>query len=349
MPGRVIRMLGAVARRLRARRDPPAVVLLYHRVAAPPSDPQLLCVAPERFDAHLAVLAARCRPLSLEALLESMAGGRVPERAVAVTFDDGYADNLESARPLLERHGVPATVYVTSGSIGSREEFWWDELERLLLLPGRLPATLRLAVAGHSLEWSLGTAAELSAAEAMRHCDWTVLDAEVPTPRHRIYRALHRRLRRAPTAIRKEVIRALRDWAGAGDQGRPSHRALDLDGVRELARGGLVSIGAHTQTHPVLASIPREEQRLEIERSRDALAACLGAPPRTFAYPFGGRTDFTPSTAALVRAAGFDAAVTTAAEPAWPDGDRYRVPRFLVRDWDRGTFERRLERFFRGG
>jgi peptidoglycan/xylan/chitin deacetylase (PgdA/CDA1 family) len=145
------------------------------------------------------------------------------------------------------------------------------------------------------------------------------------------------------------VIAALRTWAGEDREGRPSHRALDIDGVRELARGGVVSIGAHTETHPVLASIPREQQRLEIERSRDTLTAGLGAPPRTFAYPFGGRTDFTPRTAALVRAAGFDAAVTTAAEPAWPDGDPYRVPRFLVRDWDRGTFERRLERFFRGG
>jgi peptidoglycan/xylan/chitin deacetylase (PgdA/CDA1 family) len=349
MPGRVFRMLGSVARRLRARREPPAVVLLYHRVAAPPCDPQLLCVAPERFEAHLAVLAARCRPLSLEALLEAMARGRLPERAVAVTFDDGYADNLESAKPLLERHGVPATVYVTTGHTGSREEFWWDELERLLLLPRRLPATLRLAVAGRDYAWSLGRAADLSAAEGERLRDWTVLDAATPTPRHGIYRALHRRLRRASTAAREEVIAALRAWVGVDREGRTSHRALDSEGVRELARGGVVSIGAHTETHPVLASIPPEQQRLEIERSRDTLAAGLGAPPRTFAYPFGGSADFTPATAALVRAAGFDAAVTTAAEPAWPDGDRFRIPRFLVRNWDRRTFEHRLERFFRGG
>ncbi len=349
MLARAFRSIGAVARRLRARWEPAAVVLLYHRVAAPPSDPQLLCVAPDRFEAHLTAIASRWRPLSLDALVAAMDSGRARERTVAITFDDGYADNVVEAKPLLSRHGVPATVFVTTGQIGSREEFWWDELERLLLLPRRLPATLRLRIAGRGHEWALGAAADYSAADFERHRGWTVLDPEDPTPRQRIYRALHRLLRRLPTSEREEALAALRGWANAETEGRVSHRAMDGDGLCDLARGGLVSIGSHTETHPVLAAIPPEEQRREIERSRDVLAAALGARPRTFAYPFGGHADFTPATAALVRAASFDAAVTTAAEPTWPGMDRYRIPRFLVRNWDPGTFERRLERFFRGG
>lgn len=349
MPPDPVQRLRTARRRARARREPPAVVLLYHRVATPPSDPQLLCAAPERFERHMAVLARRYRPLSLAALLEALSAGRVPERAVAVTFDDGYADNLHAARPVLERHGVPATVYVTTGHLDARAEFWWDELERLLLLPGRLPQTLRVTIEGCERSWSLGGAAAWSEADACAHRRWSVLESADPTPRHRAYRALHAALRPLPASAREEALGSIRTQAGVAPAGRETHRALTRGELRALARGGLVEIGAHTVTHPVLAAVSHDSQRAEIEGSRDALAAELGAPPRTFAYPFGGARDFTGSTAALVGEAGFASSVTTAPVPAWPDTDPMRVPRFLVRDWDEAVFERALERFFGGG
>jgi peptidoglycan/xylan/chitin deacetylase (PgdA/CDA1 family) len=81
---------------------------------------------------------------------------------VVVTFDDGYADNLHHAKPLLERYGIPATVFVTSDYIGQEHEFWGDKLERLLLQPGALPQTLQLQVNGTAYQWSLGEAAYFS-------------------------------------------------------------------------------------------------------------------------------------------------------------------------------------------
>jgi peptidoglycan/xylan/chitin deacetylase (PgdA/CDA1 family) len=106
-------------------------ILLYHRVAELERDPQRLAVTPEHFDEHLRVLGATCTPVAyadVPSLLRTPR--RLPERAVAVTFDDGYRDNLHAAKPLLERHGVPATVFVASGYVGSGRAFWWDELER---------------------------------------------------------------------------------------------------------------------------------------------------------------------------------------------------------------------------
>lgn len=103
------------------------LVLLYHRVADLPSDPWSLAVTPRHFAEHLEVLCAMARPVPLREAAE----GRAPRRAVAVTFDDGYSDNLYAARPLLERRGVPATVFVTTGGLDDGRELWWDELERI--------------------------------------------------------------------------------------------------------------------------------------------------------------------------------------------------------------------------
>jgi peptidoglycan/xylan/chitin deacetylase (PgdA/CDA1 family) len=90
-----------------------------------------LSVAPARFAEHLQVIVRMLRPVRLRAAAASLRTGRVPRRAVVVTFDDGYADNLHAALPLLEEFGVPATMFVTSGNRGG--EFWWDRLARLQL------------------------------------------------------------------------------------------------------------------------------------------------------------------------------------------------------------------------
>lgn len=106
-------------------------ILLYHRVAHLESDPQQLAVTPARFEEHLRVLRDTCTPVELADVPRLLRAARLPRRPVAVSFDDGYRDNLLAAKPLLERHGVPATVFVASGYVGSGREFWWDELDRL--------------------------------------------------------------------------------------------------------------------------------------------------------------------------------------------------------------------------
>jgi peptidoglycan/xylan/chitin deacetylase (PgdA/CDA1 family) len=78
---------------------------------------------------------------------------------VVITFDDGYADNLHNAKPLLERYDIPATVFVTTGHIGHEREFWGDELDRLLLQPSTLPELLGLSINGSPYQWELGEVA----------------------------------------------------------------------------------------------------------------------------------------------------------------------------------------------
>ena len=141
----VVRRLRTLAGRLAGRRGSPGVVLMYHRVASDLVDPWRLCVSPTNFGAQLEVLADRYRVVTLRELVA--ARGSTGERpSVAITFDDGYADNLHAAAPLLVRQGLPATFFLTSGTLGSEREFWWDELDQLLLQPGALPAHLDLAL-----------------------------------------------------------------------------------------------------------------------------------------------------------------------------------------------------------
>src|SRR5262245_49981502 len=99
------------ARRLRNRLRDRVLVLLYHRVAELPSDPQMLAVAPDRFAQHLAIVQRQAQALRLEQLVRGVRKGHVPHRGIVITFDDGYADNLDNAAPLLEQYGIPATVF----------------------------------------------------------------------------------------------------------------------------------------------------------------------------------------------------------------------------------------------
>jgi peptidoglycan/xylan/chitin deacetylase (PgdA/CDA1 family) len=108
------------------RRSPRGVILLYHRIAGPRHDPLFLDVSPSNFDAQLSVISRTCAALRLDEFEALRRAGRLPARAAAVTFDDGYADNLHAAAPLLARHGIPATVFVTAAMVGSASGFPWD-------------------------------------------------------------------------------------------------------------------------------------------------------------------------------------------------------------------------------
>jgi peptidoglycan/xylan/chitin deacetylase (PgdA/CDA1 family) len=114
-----------------------AAVLLYHRVAETPVDSWRMAVSPVRFAEHVELIASRFRALHLGDLVAAAREQRVPASSVAVTFDDGYRDNLYAAKPLLERNGVPATVFVVTGYVDSGTDFWWDALERLRAVTGQ--------------------------------------------------------------------------------------------------------------------------------------------------------------------------------------------------------------------
>jgi peptidoglycan/xylan/chitin deacetylase (PgdA/CDA1 family) len=330
------------ARRLVGRRGARGggVVLLYHRVGHAEPDPQLLAVSKDRFAEHLQLVSDSYVPLRLTDLVPAAIEGRAPARAVAITFDDGYHDNLFAAKPLLEQTATPATVFVISGYVRQASAFWWDELERMLLRPGVLPSTLTVEVGGETLVWELDGDATYTSASAATRLAWTVLDERDPGPRQRIYRALCARLRVLDEPDRQRALHHLRAVAEAA--GAPMPRSLTPDELVALVDGQLIDVGAHTVTHPSLSRLPRERQREEIVGSKRQLEDLLRRPVTSFAYPYGTVADFDETTVSLIREAGFDHACANLPGRINGRADRFRLPRLVVRDCSADELDRQL-------
>lgn len=295
------------------------LVLLYHRVAVVGCDPHGLAVHPERFARHCEVL----RRYPVVPLSEA---GRRP-REVAITFDDGYADNAATAAVLLRGAGLPATFFITTGLIGGTVEAWWDRLAGLLLETPRAPAALDVDVEGRRL--------------------W--LDARSAAARNRAHLALFWRLRPRPTPAIADALDRLAADLQLDPSTRDSHRWMDVDQLRALAAQPGVEIGAHTVTHPLLARLDAATQWAEIDGAATALQDLLGRRPHLFSYPHGSPDAFDAVTVGLTRDAGFSRACTAIGGLARPDGDPLRVPRRVVGDWEAEVFRERLERWLAAG
>jgi peptidoglycan/xylan/chitin deacetylase (PgdA/CDA1 family) len=300
--------LGRVRGRLLAgeRVAPWGLILLYHRVADGGPDPWGLAVAPSRFAAHMEALRRRARPARLLEQAEALCDGGPPMGSVAVTFDDGYAETLDRALPVLERHGIPATVFVTTGDAGDPRPFWWDELARRLLDDD----------------------------------GWRAWEEDATAAQSR-FRALWERLRDLEPEERRRELDAL----GGREPDGSTDRCVSAGEIRLLARHPLVDLGAHTVTHPRLSRLPEAEQSHEIRSCKSQLEEIAGRPVRAFAYPFGGRDDYTEATRRLVGEAGFRVACSNVAGIVDRGSDLFQLPRMLVGDWDGAEFAARLSRW----
>jgi len=301
-----------------------ALVLAYHRVAKLPTDPQFLCVSPSHFREQLEVLRAGFRILSLKQLADALEHSRLPSRSIAVTFDDGYFDNLLEAKPLLQRFEVPATFFITTGYLGTQREFWWDELERVLLVPTQAPAALEIDLSSSKHRW----------------------DASTRDQRSLAYRELIELLRPLHPSIRERALQSLRRQCGISEQGRPTHRALTPVEVTQLITDGLLDAGAHTVSHAQLAFLPEDTQREEILTSRRTLEELTGRKVEYFAYPYGTFSDVGDVTRDIVRGAGFKLGCSTNRTCTTKGTNRWWLPRFGVRDCDGAEFARRLDAYF---
>ena len=281
-------------------------VLILHRVR-PAIDPLFPDeVHADRFDRLCAWISGWFNVLPLDQAVERLRGGTLPARALAITFDDGYADNHDTALPILQRHGLCATVFIATGFIGGGR-MWNDtviESVRRSALPvldlqGTAAAALGCLTLGSmvqrrvAIEQIIGSVKYLAAAE------------------------------------RDAWVQAVAERSSAT---LPDNLMMSATQIRAMHRAGM-QIGAHTVSHPILARLPHAAAAREIADSKQALEALLGEPVPLFAYPNGRPADdYTDDSVDIVRRLGFRAAVTTARGAAHGRTDLLQIPRFCP--WD---------------
>lgn len=215
--------------------------------------------------------------VALDAALDALRAGRaLPPRAVAITFDDGYRDNLTQAIPLLERLRIPATMFLVPGFLSGQEHAWWERL---------------------------GWAVRRSRAGALDF-DGQRLDLHTAADRHAALAVVEEAVKRFDHAERQSAVDSV--VAALEPAGAYHHEALfmDWDGARSVVRAG-ISIGSHTMRHAILAREPERAQREELSRSRTLLESELQTAVRTLAYPNGQPGDHDAVTVAAAREAGY--------------------------------------------
>lgn len=292
----------------RTRRERRLAILMYHRVLPQPDPLYPGDLDARTFEWQMDLLARHFRTLRLDLAVEYLRAGALPRRAVCVTFDDGYADNVDVALPILSRAGIPATFFIATGYLDGGM-MWNDAVkEAVRVLPGRRLELVEDGLGSHSL----ATQGERVA---------TAL-------------ALVERLKRLPPERRQRHADELLRRAGI----RGLHLMMGAEQVRELCRAGM-EVGAHTISHPILMNLPREEAQRELAGSKGRLETLTGGRVTLLAYPNGiAGYDYGPEHVAMARACGFAAAVSTRWGSASRHSDLWQLPRFTP--WDR-----RPERF----
>lgn len=210
-------------------------------------------------------------------------GEKLPERAVAITFDDGYASNYELGFPVLRDLGLPATIFLSTGFLDGTHPLWFQEMD------------LVSQAMGHSANELLKALAELK---------------KLPNTE------MGNKVRRAVTSLQapQELPRIM--------------QPMSWDNARTLHQSGLIELGGHTHTHPILARCTLDEQSYEIKTCRERMVAELGQAPRLFAYTNGGPNDFTPDTQRILAKQGFEAAFTMMGGRYTANSESYSLPRY---------------------
>lgn len=287
--------------------------LLYHRVNPVKDEVFHLTVSPEHFEEQIRYLKDQFPLYRFE---EDW--GEKERDGVVLTFDDGYADNYEYALPILEKYQVPAAVFVASGYVNGTEEYWWDELSRVLTREREYPKRFELQDSLYQYTW----------------------ETDSLEKRLDLIRSLHWLLKLEPEVERgNSWLMQLRNWAGISSGGREEHLPVSIEMLRRLNASEVITIGGHTVNHRSLGVQTKESQAYEIGASVKFLEQELGQNIEVFSYPFGSSVHFNEDTFAVCREKGIKKAASTV-KGLWKKGTpSYEVPRMEAGDWGGKEFE----------
>jgi len=304
-------MLDSYALLRRKMSRPQVATLMYHHVC-PREGEHPNFVSPEKFRAQMEYFSREWQVLSLDELAEYVLLGKsIPERAVAITLEDGYQDNYRYAYPILKEYRIPATVFLTTGYVGSRDIFWWNRIDYAIQHTSR--SNLHLGKLG---AYSVRSEAEKTLAASV----------------------ITENLRKLPEAKRELLVEKVIDICEAEARSDlNNNHFLSWEECKEM-KNNSIDIGSHTVSHPMLTRLPPKQARYEMEQSKKHIEEKLGMEVKAFSYPFG---DYDTDMVALVRKSGYAYAVTATPRKAIGSEDNvYQIgrvaPRYAL--WALGRF-----------
>jgi peptidoglycan/xylan/chitin deacetylase (PgdA/CDA1 family) len=320
IPG--LKVAKTFSRWIKARVFGGALILGYHRIADVEHDEYEVCVTPKHFAEQMEVISKHANPISLGKLVQHLKEDSLPPKSIAITFDDGYADNLYQASPILEKYQIPATIFVCTGYAG--KEFWWDELERLIISSQTNLQTLHLQAGENQFVWNQ---AEVSHGAADLKSRRQFL--------HAVYRFL------LPLDIINQIhlLDLIRNWSGISSNEFSTPRAMNDQELLDFSKNSLIEIGAHTRHHPILPNLSLKRQKEEIYSSKRDLEELLGMQVEGFAYPNGKAME---STKQIVRELGFSYACTSLHDVLRSGTNLYELTRLWQKNVDGDRFKKGL-------
>jgi peptidoglycan/xylan/chitin deacetylase (PgdA/CDA1 family) len=302
------------------------ICLLYHRVGPKLSDPFGLCVSPEHFAEQMSVLARQYNVLPYEQFEACLRRCLFPDRAVLITFDDGYKDNLTTAAPILQAYGLPATFFIVASDPLLETEFWWDAFARALPF------------------FASEEAKRIFEACVSWFEDAPILANLHTRTREAVFIGLYNYLlnQSSPDRLRR-LNGFLHDISLARCGGVESSRLGKTD-LASLAAVPGMSIGAHSTSHERLKGRPSHDVKADLTSSRLLLESIIGHSISWFAYPYGryGR-DYDDESKELVHATDYTSAFSVACRPYRLNQNRWSIGRFAVCDSTRHGFSLFLE------
>ena len=265
-----------------------------------------------RFDEVCGWLAAWFNVLPLDEAIALMKVGDLPARSACITFDDGYGDNYRVAMPILQRHDLTATFFITTEFLDGG--YMWNDTVIESVRSSELPVL------------------DLSSLDLGCHVLKTIED------RRSTVAALIDQIKYRQLEERVALTERISELAGV----KAPDLMMTSNEVKSMRSGGM-QIGAHTMNHPILARLTDEQAKREIQGSKNFLEQLLGERVGLFAYPNGKPgEDYTPQSVEVVRRLGFDAAVSTQWGTSGMQDDFFQVRRFTPWDKTKLRFGARL-------
>lgn len=268
------------------RRDHPCIIVIYHRIVDDHSEylnkGSVVHHHINYFKREIPFLKKNYQILGMDEVVQCLKAGKGFKRpSIAITFDDGYLDNYTHAYPVLKEHGVPATIYLVTGLIGTSERTWTDQVELAFLETKEDYFSLPSLFSDNRLK--------IRTKKEREQANIKVAEA----------------LKLKPDDKRRELMEEIFEALKVNGNYQKSRMMLNWDEVQKMAEDR-ITIGSHSHTHPILSRMPVQKAKEDILNSKKIIEENLGIKVKHFAFPNGRAEDFSEDLREYCRDIGFE-------------------------------------------